>query len=43
MQRFEQEVKLLSHNGVLLLLQNDVTHDTFGQIVSVLIGCFRLI
>lgn len=24
MQRFEQEVKLLSHNGVLLLLQNGV-------------------
>lgn len=25
MQRFEQEVRLLSHNGVLLLLQNEVT------------------
>lgn len=26
MQRFEQEVKLLSHNGILLLLQNGVKH-----------------
>lgn len=24
MQRFEQEVKLISHNGILLLLQNGV-------------------
>lgn len=28
MQRFEQEVKLLSHNGILLLLQNGVKRSS---------------
>lgn len=36
MQRFEQEVKLLSHNGVLLLLQNGVKTSLSHSFISYL-------
>uniref|UniRef100_A0A8C4DLR4 Laminin subunit alpha-5 n=1 Tax=Dicentrarchus labrax TaxID=13489 RepID=A0A8C4DLR4_DICLA len=34
-QRFEQEVKLLSHNGVLFLLQNDVKTSPIHQLLAI--------
>lgn len=38
MQRFEQEVKVLSHNGVLLLLHNQVNalfiQSFFSQVIT---------
>ena len=41
MQRFEQEVKLLSHKGILLLLQNKV-HSFIYSIVHILLVNFFL-
>lgn len=36
MQRFEQEVKLLSHNGILLLLQNGVNTSLIHSLIHLL-------
>ena len=42
-QRFEQEVKLLSHNGVLLLLQNGVKPPLGSRVSSIQIRIWKLI
>lgn len=43
MQRFEQEVKLLSHNGILLLLHNRVNIHPFILIHMVVLLVYRFL